>query len=222
MHKTSAYIRLIATFVGLLLFTGFAVNSDASIIKRISLAPSGPGAPHQQRHQTLAKLTRGKFLVANPGLNDGRFAQTVILIFEYSEHGAGGLIINRPTSFTVKDALPAINTGRLAAEKIYIGGPVESNNLFMLVRAPKQLQGAQHVTKDVYITTRTDVFNQVASNDRLAANSRVYAGYAGWGPLQLDREMLHNDWYLADGDIATIFSAKADDVWPALITALKP
>lgn len=224
MSKRRIYIkRLMAASIVILLMLimGLTISSDASIIKEIIPAPYGPNAPHPQKHQTLARLARGKFLVAKRGMKDRRFAQTVILIFEHSEQGAGGLIINRPTSITVKEAFPAIDTGRIAAGNVYIGGPVDSNTIFMLIRANELPEGTLHVVGDIYISTRPDVLRRATSDDKLAANFRVYAGYAGWGPMQLDKEMLHNDWYVTDGDDASIFDTKSEDIWPAIIAALE-
>lgn len=204
-----------------LLITGLAICSYASVIKEIDPAPSGKGTPHIKKDQTLAKLTRGKFLVAKRGMKDKRFAQTVILIFEHSEQGAGGLIINRPTSVTVKDAIPKIDAGKMAANNIYIGGPVNPNALFLLIRAPELPQGALHVVDDIYISIKAESLNLAASDGQSAANYRVYAGYSGWAPLQLDKETLHNDWYITDSDTATVFDAKADEIWPALMAVLE-
>jgi len=213
---------LIAVFAALLLATGPAFRADASVARQASLAPAVRKAPLPKRHQTLVKLARGKFLVAKRGLKDKRFAQTVILLLEYSERGAGGLIINRPTPVAVSDVVREIKPGRLASGKIYIGGPVEPNTIVMLIRTPKQPEGALHVVNNVYMTSREDIFNNAASNDAVAANCRLYAGYAGWGPLQLDKEVLHGDWYVTDSDVTTVFETSAEDIWPALMRRLEP
>lgn len=212
---------LLTTAAAALIVIGLAVSSIASVVKEMTPAPSHKSAPHGHKGQTLARLARGKFLIARRGMKDGRFAQTVILIFEHSDMGAGGLIINRPAAITVKDALPKMDTGKVADKNIHIGGPVASNTLFMLIRSPNQPEGSLHVVGDIFISTKIETLTNAASDDRLAANVRIYAGYAGWAPNQLDREMLHNDWYLTDADAAAVFDSKADDIWPALMRALE-
>lgn len=222
MSRRTTYIKsLTAASATLLLMMALTIYSNASVVKEINPAPSHKTAPSLQKHQTFVKLTPGKFLIAKRGMKDRRFAQTVILVIEHNEQGASGLIINRPTSITVRDAIPAINVVKIATDKVYIGGPVNSNTLSMLIRAPKLPEGAVHIFKDIYVSTKAKTLNQTALDDWLVANFRVYAGYAGWGPLQLDKELLHNDWYVTDGDAASIFDTKAEDIWPGLMLLLE-
>ncbi|MBI5885739.1 MAG: YqgE/AlgH family protein [Deltaproteobacteria bacterium] len=213
---------LIAVLAALLLVTLPTLCAEASVVRRTSLAPNIQKAPLPKRHQTLVRLARGKFLVAKRGMKDMRFAQTVILLLEYGSQGAGGLIINRPTPVAVSDVIKDINPGRLASGKVYIGGPVEPNTIVMLIRASKQPEGALHVFDNVYITSRKDTFDNAASDDRLAADCRLYAGYASWAPLQLDKEIFHGDWFVIDGDVRTVFEAGAEDIWPSLMRKLEP
>lgn len=213
---------LIAVFAALLLTTLPTLCAEASVVRRTSLAPGIQKAPLPKRHQTLVRLARGKFLVAKRGMKDRRFAQSVILLLEYGNQGAGGLIINRPTPIPVSDVIRDIKPGRLASGKVYIGGPVEPNTIVMLIRASNQPEGALHVFGNVYMTSRQETFDNAASNDELAENCRLYAGYAGWAPLQLDKEIFHGDWFVTDGDVKTLFETGSEDIWPALMRQLEP
>lgn len=223
MNDGHGHIKwLVAVFAALLLTAWPAIRTDASVARQASLAPDMQKAPLPKRQQTLVRLAKGKFLVAKRGMKDRRFAQTVILLLEYGNQGAGGLIINRPTPIPVSDVIRDIKPGRLASGKVYIGGPVEPNTIVMLIRASNQPEGALHVFGNVYMTSRQETFDNAASNDELAENCRLYAGYAGWAPLQLDKEIFHGDWFVTDGDVKTLFETGSEDIWPALMRQLEP
>jgi hypothetical protein len=87
----------------------------------------------------LARLGKGKFLVADRTLNDPNFRETVVLLLQYSPHGAMGLVVNRPTDVRLSRAIPEIEQLEHRDDTLYKGGPVESQALFLLYRSARPL-----------------------------------------------------------------------------------
>ncbi|MBF0560245.1 MAG: YqgE/AlgH family protein [Nitrospirae bacterium] len=171
----------------------------------ISAGRSGrnPGATH----------SRGVFLIANKNIGDPRFRETVIFLISLDERGAMGVIINRPTKITIPQALPGMESNDL----VYAGGPVALNQLLILVRFGSQPGKAFHLFDSVYITSDTSDLGQLINEPKGEGRFRVYAGYAGWAPGQLEREIARSDWLTTEADSALIFDKPASSVWRELI-----
>ena len=159
---------------------------------------------------------RGMFLLAGPRLADPRFARTVVLLLQYDETGALGLVINRPTQLSLQDAL-AVPIPGSDVHRIFSGGPVEHRRLIALLRSPSADKDAQHVLGDVYASASLDVLRRMLDRDGHAADVRTYVGYAGWSPGQLDAELARGDWIVTPADAASIFDTPPDEVWQALM-----
>jgi len=159
---------------------------------------------------------RGMFLVAGPRMPDPRFARTVILLLEYDESGALGLVVNRPTEVSLHDALVTPLPGS-ADHRIHTGGPVEHRRLIALHRSHEPVGDAQHVFGDVYASGSFETLRRMLEREGHAADLRAYLGYAGWGPGQLDSELARDDWIVTPADAESIFDASPDEVWEDLI-----
>ena len=162
------------------------------------------------------RLRRGMFLIADPQLPDPRFARTVVLLLEYDETGAMGLVINRPTQLSLSDALvtpPPGSTDHL----VYYGGPVEHRRLIALLRSPDAVGDAQHLFGDVYASASIDILRRMLERRGHASDVRTYLGYAGWSPGQLDAELARGDWTVTPADSESIFDAPPDEVWEELM-----
>lgn len=161
-----------------------------------------------------AALSAGRFLVAGQHLRDPNFAQTVVLLLDYGERGARGVIINRRTDVKLAAVFPRITGLRQRPDTVYLGGPVARNQLLVLLRSDKPRAATEHVVDDVYVSTSRRVLVDALNR---AAAVHVYAGYAGWAPGQLDREVARGDWHVLPADVETVFSEAPDDVWRELI-----
>jgi putative transcriptional regulator len=167
--------------------------------------PLTPPSPHS--YAPDARLSKGRFLVASSSMIDPRFSGTMILLVDYGVQGAIGLIINRPTPMKLSQAFDYAGFKKRDGA-LYLGGPVDSNQVFILLRSEKEVKGASRVFGDVYFSASEDVLQGVAGG---RAEFRVFAGYAGWAPLQLEREVSLGAWRVMDADIDVIFSEKRGD-----------
>ena len=159
---------------------------------------------------------RGMFLLAAPRLRDPRFAQTVVLLLEYGQTGALGLVINRPTEASLHDVL-ATPLPNSEGHAVFAGGPVELPRLIALLRSPVAVDGAERLFGDVHASGSMDTLRRVLERDGQAADVHVYLGYAGWAPGQLDAEIARGDWIVTPADAESVFDTPPGDVWPDLM-----
>jgi len=172
--------------------------------------PGGPG-PREE-------LAKGKFLVASRHLQDPNFSQTVVLLLDYGMDGAMGLVINRPSNVKLATVFPDIKELKQRKDTLYIGGPVEVNKMLLLVRSSKMPEGATAVTPGVYISSSWKVLEGLMKKKATQEEHfRLFAGYAGWAPSQLDFERTRGDWYVLKADAETVFAEDPAEIWPELI-----
>jgi len=177
-----------------------------------SQGPLMPLSPYQSR-----SLSKGKFLVASRDMKDPRFAETVILLVEYSVNGATGLIVNRPTEVMLSSVLPDVKGLEQRKDIVYVGGPVNQGQMLMLIQSKGKPEESQHVFQDIYVSGSQKVLEGMTGKTDTGRRFRVYAGYSGWGAQQLDREMGRGDWLLMEADVKTIFDKESSQIWPELI-----
>jgi putative transcriptional regulator len=160
---------------------------------------------------------KGRFLVANRSVNDPRFAQTVILLIAYSDRGAMGIIINRPTDVRLASALPEMKELRNRPDRLFVGGPVAPGAMLLLIRSAAAPEGAQPVFGDVHVSGKLETLRKALGKRGKTHRLRAYAGYAGWGPGQLDHEIARGDWAIGPADAASIFDMPSEGIWQKLI-----
>ena len=163
------------------------------------------------------RLAKGKFLVAARKLADFNFSQTVVLLIEYDQNGALGLIINRPTEMKLSMVFKDIKGLQNRGDTLFWGGPVMRNQLLMLVRTGARPDGSVQVLQDVYVTSQLKLIEQMIENQETGNRFRVYAGSAGWGSNQLDQEVKRGDWHIWAADADTVFNKESSKIWPELI-----
>ncbi|MCB1020049.1 MAG: YqgE/AlgH family protein [Acidobacteria bacterium] len=164
-----------------------------------------------------AAPARGLFLVASDNLGDPNFYQTVVLLLDYSEQGALGLIVNRPTAVSLAELFP--KTAAVAARKqdrVYLGGPVEREQVRLLLRRRGPAEGFERVAGDLYSGGEIAALAELLASDNPPTAVRGYAGYAGWGPGQLDREIEQGAWLVLQSSADQVFDPQPEGLWRRL------
>ena len=181
-----------------------------------SIEPHGaPGAAFLTAQRSAeGLLAKGKLLVASSDLRDPNFARTVVLLIDYSERGAMGVIINRATRVKLSAALPEMEGLKERDDLLYEGGPVAREEIVMLLRAPQEPADARLVFGDVYISNSSDLLESL---DGKSVPFRVYSGYAGWAPGQLEAETRAGSWHVFPGAAEPIFTSQPGDLWNQFI-----
>jgi putative transcriptional regulator len=158
------------------------------------------------------KSLAGSLLIARPVLKDSFFGQTVILLLQHSEEGAFGVVLNRPAP--VKD-LPF---------PLFIGGPCKFQGLIMIHGHADwtDAQERQEACPGVYLGN-AECINRVSDvEDGQEYQFRVFTGYSGWGPDQLERELTEGSWAVVRSTGEEIFGAPIDELWSRLIPPAIP
>ena len=166
--------------------------------------------------QEQVRLARGVILIAKKSMTDPNFAKTVLLITEYDETGTLGLVLNRPLEKLAVEILPQLQELDLASLNLYLGGPVRLNSLRLLVQTGLDLGEDYQVIDNVFQITDLQGVQHLLEQEMGQFRLRLYAGYAGWHPGQLERELLRGDWHLSRVDNALIFTDDPASLWERL------
>ena len=167
--------------------------------------------------QEQVRLARGVFLIAKKSMTDPNFAKTVLLITEYDETGTVGLVLNRPLEKLAVEILPQLQELDLGSLNLYLGGPVRLNSLRLLVQTGIDLGEDYQVIDNVFQISDLQGVQHLLKRKMGQFHLRLYAGYAGWHPGQLERELLRGDWHLSRVDTALIFTDDPVSLWETLI-----
>jgi putative transcriptional regulator len=165
-----------------------------------------------------AEPAAGSLLVASRGLQDPNFTRSVVFILEYSDEGALGIVLNRPTSIDLSSVIRELESSPYGRDRLFAGGPVEINTLWIIVSGPSRPEPSRRIFGDVYLCTSLSALEGIVDSDgKSTALLRVYAGYTGWGPGQLDQEIARGDWHILKADRESVFSTSPLDLWNLLI-----
>ncbi|HUP05212.1 MAG TPA: YqgE/AlgH family protein [Bryobacteraceae bacterium] len=178
-----------------------------------ALACALPAAAQSTNSRDLAT---GKFLVANRGLADPNFSETVVLLVAFDENGVVGLVVNRRTKLPVSTAI-AIQEAKHRPEPVYYGGPVELEGVMALARSSAAIEGAKHVVGDVYLIVNKQLLDKSLASPISSSAFHIFLGYAGWSAPQLRNELRQGGWYIFPGDSSLVFDGEPGTVWDRLI-----
>lgn len=162
-------------------------------------------------------IAQGSFLVAARQLRDPNFTQSVVFLIQYDKTGAMGVVINRPTEVKLSAVLTDVKALQKRSDKVFWGGPVENNQLLLLFRSDVQPKESMQVFQDVFVGSSPRIIEHMLNNKTGENRFRVFAGYAGWAPRQLDQEVNRGDWHILPAKADIIFNQKPAEIWPELI-----
>jgi putative transcriptional regulator len=152
---------------------------------------------------------KGHLLIASPSLVDPNFWRTVVLVGEHSDEGALGVILNRASEATVDEAVPELAVLVDDIGSMHVGGPVQPSAIVVLADfAEPERAGALVLDSVGFLPSEVDP-------DSLGElrRARVYAGYAGWGPGQLDGELEEGSWIVEPALSEDVFTEEPDSLW---------
>jgi putative transcriptional regulator len=173
--------------------------------------PRAQGLGDSLHRRTVKELAAGKLLVASRHLPDPNFANTVVLLADFNSDGAMGLIVNRPTPVTLARLFPEVERTIASAATAFMGGPV--SGALALVRASDAPADARRIVGDVHLVNSRAALEKLIAAGAQPNRFRVYLGYAGWGPGQLEVETAKGVWRVLDGDADIVFDANPEALW---------
>jgi putative transcriptional regulator len=164
----------------------------------------------------------GMFLVATPDLENSGFSETVILLVQHDEQGTMGLVINQPSDVEVAALWPDVSDLNELDGRLYIGGPVATYGIMLLLRSKVAPANAEHVFADVYASGSRELLLEMTQAGVDSATIRLYAGHAGWSPGQLDYEISRGSWQVLPASESMIFSDEPANIWRRLAPVGRP
>src|SRR5688572_13353626 len=159
-------------------------------------------------------------LLSMPQMSDPNFAKAVVLLCDYTDQGAFGLVVNRQMSdpaWTLVKTDPPIKVDPDA--RLWVGGPVDPQRTWLLMADPQGPDEEQReICPGVVLSVSHELTLQLLQDPPSPSRARVIVGYSSWGPGQLEDEIAESSWLTLDVDPALIFNTPADQMWE---TALK-
>ena len=159
-----------------------------------------------------------QLLIALPALGDPQFARSVTLVCQHDAEGAMGVMVNRPSEYTLGDVLQQMGIDcpdeALRARPVLAGGPVHPERGFVLHDGGGEWDSTLPITDTLAVTTSRDVLEAIAGGDG-PAHAIVALGCAGWGAGQLEQELIENSWLTAPADAELLFALPLEARWQA-------
>jgi putative transcriptional regulator len=200
-----------------------------SVLLLCSVAlPQTPVYPHRVPDAGEKRLSSGDLVVASEKLGDPNFAESVVLILEHDEDkGTVGVIINRRSELPLSRVFPDIKGA--SADPVYVGGPVSLTAVQALLRSPEKSDDVRQVSGDIYATGSKEIIEKSVRSRIASSKFRLYVGYAGWAPGQLEMEIKIGAWIVLSNRSKLSFDEDPDSLWSRLnresqmqIAAAKP
>jgi putative transcriptional regulator len=158
---------------------------------------------------------KGRLLVASPALVDPNFRRSVVLIAEHTEEGgAMGVVLSRPSETQVAEAAPVLEALVEPGAVVHVGGPVEPGAVLVMAEFEDPDDAATVVFDGVGFMPADSEPEDVALATRRA---RIFAGYAGWSPGQLEAELEEESWLVLDPEPSDVFAEDAAELWSAVL-----
>jgi putative transcriptional regulator len=158
----------------------------------------------------------GKLLLSSASLFDPNFRKTIVLVGHHDEDGAIGVVLNRVLEVSVNEAVPPLSELVPPDEPLFLGGPVQTQAAVVVAEFADPSQAG------VIAFDRVGFLPEDADHEHLDGVSRVrvFAGYAGWGPGQLEAELQEDAWIVTAARSDDVFHADPDRLWGDVVQRL--
>ena len=156
---------------------------------------------------------QGQLLIATPVIGSGFFNRSLTYLCHHDANGAMGIVINQHLDLALSDMLEHLDIesiSDLSDCPVLAGGPVGTEQGFVLHRGGPEWEGSQSVGEDLCLTTSRDILCALALGDG-PEDYLVALGYAGWGPGQLEQEVSGNSWLTVPADRGILFQVATND-----------
>jgi putative transcriptional regulator len=160
-----------------------------------------------------AESLKGQLLIAGAGLFDPNFRRTVVLVGAHNREGALGVVLNRPAPVRVEEAAPPLASIVGPEDPVFLGGPVQPESAVVLAEFEHPEMADVPVLGSVGFVAGELRPEAVEAIRR----ARVFAGYAGWGAGQLERELEMGSWIVEPARLEDIFTPEPERLWTAVL-----
>lgn len=161
------------------------------------------------------KYVKGQLLLDSGQLRGSFFQRTVVLICQHNNEGAFGLVLNRGTGNKAGEMVVADLPDTIKECPLYLGGPVQPTALSFL-HSDSFIPDA-NVMANLNLGHSLDDLVDIGESFSATKKVRLFAGYAGWGPGQLEDEMKRKAWLTHPASLELVFDAKPDELWQTIL-----
>lgn len=157
------------------------------------------------------EIQKGNLLIAEPStIADKSFNRSIILLAEHNENGSVGFILNKPSKYLLKDLVFEIQSDM----KVFIGGPVEQENLYFVHTVPELIPDSIEIVQGIYWGGNYEAVKSLL-NQNLIKNSeiRFFLGYSGWSFEQLEAELKEKTWAIIENTYSNVFKINDAESW---------
>lgn len=151
----------------------------------------------------------------------GAFRESIVYLLSHDEHGSLGVIVNQPTKASLIDLLPKFAEFEARSHRVRYGGPVGLQALKFLIRTSEHPGDAVRIASDIFASGSPELLESLLRDDFDPGALRVFVGYAGWAPDQLNQELARDAWYVMSLTTDEIFTAD-EALWQRLIDRFDP
>ena len=170
----------------------------------------------ERRTTTNSQSLAGQLLLANPALRDGNFKRTVILLSSHGEEGAMGVVLNRPLDKQLSELNVEFAVGPLAGVPVYIGGPVEPEQLIIV-----SWQWLEHESAfQMHFGIDPEKASELVGTPGLVL--RAFVGYSGWSKGQLEDELKRDTWFVTTVEGEQLEQAEGVALWRNILGGIDP
>ena len=157
------------------------------------------------------KIQKGNLLIAEPSiLTDRSFNRAIILLTEHNEEGSIGFILNKASEYIVKDLISDLDCDF----RVYIGGPVERDNLYFVHTLPELIPDSIEVSQGIYWGGNYEAVTTYLNKGMIKKDEiRFFLGYSGWSIEQLELEIKEKTWMMTENSYQNVFKINTAKGW---------
>ncbi len=175
------------------------------------------GAVCEAQSRRADALAQGSILIMERDAPDPLFAHSVIVLARYENSGTVGLMLHYRSNIPIQKALHGVAGSDTRTDPMYVGGPVEMDSVMGLLRTATPPAQASHVAGKVYLVTSKEQIQSALNAAKTPSNLRMFLGYTGWAPGQLEHEVELGGWWIFDYDESVVFDEHPETLWDRLI-----
>ncbi len=187
-----------------------AKRSECHLPKRAGWGKFGVGNVNE-----AGKYLKGQLLLDGGGLTGSFFQRTVVLICQHDSDGAFGLVLNRSSGSKLGEMVVADLPEMLRSQPLYIGGPVQRTALSFL--HSDDFLPAANVMSNLDLGHSLDSLVDIGESFSPTKRVKMFAGYAGWSPGQLEDEIKQNAWITHPASLDLVFNSDPEKLWQSIL-----
>lgn len=163
----------------------------------------------------MSKYLKGQLLLDSGDLHGSFFQRTVLLVCQHDAEGAFGLVLNRATGNKAGEMIVADLPEPLKEQPLFLGGPVQPSALSFL-HSDSFIPDAT-VLPNLSLGHSLDSLVDIGESYSATKKVKLFAGYAGWSPGQLESEMKRKAWLTHPASLELIFDTPPEKLWQLVL-----